>query len=113
MSIITVERWDFQDLCALIKSSSQKSSHYTNIYEGRSLGMPPADEKTGRKEGFSVFTELGDSAKVIADIDITQGKGCRSLTVPANALFNQWNAILLPLLFPGSRIYVLNESMKL
>lgn len=55
----------------------------TNIYEGRSLGMPPADEKTGGKEGFSVFTELGDSAKVIADIDITQGKGWRSLTVPA------------------------------
>lgn len=111
---MTFERWDFQDLCALIKSSSQKSSHYTNIYEGRSLGMPPADEKTGGKEGFSVFTELGDSAKVIADIDITQGKGWRSLTVPAlNALFNQWNAILLPLLLPASRIYVLHESMKL
>lgn len=45
--------------------------------------MPPADEKTGGKQGFCVFTELGDSAKVIADIDITQGKGCRSLTVPA------------------------------
>lgn len=55
----------------------------TNIYEGRSLGMPPADEKTGGKEGSSVFTELGDSAKVIADIDITQGKGWCSLTVPA------------------------------
>lgn len=55
----------------------------TNIYEGRSLGMPPADEKTGGKEGFSVFTELGDSAKVIADIDITQGKGWCSLAVPA------------------------------
>lgn len=45
--------------------------------------MPVEDEKTGREEGFSVFTELADSAKVIADIDITQGKGCRSLTVPA------------------------------
>lgn len=45
--------------------------------------MPPADEKTGGKEGFRVFTELADSAKVIADIDITQGKGCRSLTFPA------------------------------
>lgn len=40
-------------------------------------------KKTGGKEGFSVFTELADSAKVIADIDITPGKGCRSLTVPA------------------------------
>lgn len=55
----------------------------TNIYKGRSLWMPPADEKTGGKEGFRVFTELADSAKVIADIDITQGKGCRSLTFPA------------------------------
>lgn len=45
--------------------------------------MPPTDLKTGEKEGFSVFTELADSAKVIADIDITQGKGCRSLTLPA------------------------------
>lgn len=45
--------------------------------------MPPADEKTGGKQGFCVFTELADSAKVIADTDITQGKGCRSLTVPA------------------------------
>lgn len=45
--------------------------------------MPPEDEKTGGKEGFSVFTMLADSAKVIADIDITQGKGCCSLTVPA------------------------------
>lgn len=49
---MTVERWDFQDLCALIKNSSQKSSHYTNIYEGRSLGMPPADEKQEERRGF-------------------------------------------------------------
>lgn len=44
--------------------------------------MPLAVERTGGKGTLFVFTELAYSATVIADNDITLGKGCRNLTLP-------------------------------